>query len=164
MRDFTARGEPFSGFQNRHVTKDGRMVILETSGVPVFDDNGRFRGYRGIDRDVTSRKLGEEERARLKMAVDQAAESILITEPDGRIVYVNPAFEKITGYDGMSCWGEPPGYSEAGDTTGLISQVALENHFAGGAWPGITNRKKDGSLYEEEMVISPVRDCLRRQS
>ncbi len=159
MRDFTSKGEPYSGFQNRHITKDGRTVTLETSGVPVFDDNGRFRGYRGIDRDVTSRKHGEEERARLKMAVDQAAESILITEPDGRIVYVNPAFEKITGYERHEVIGRTPGILGSGRHDRRFFAALWETIQSGGVWSGhITNRKKDGSLYDEEMVISPVRD------
>ena len=159
MMSFASRGEPFSGFQNRHVTKDGRTVVLETSGVPVFDDSGQFRGYRGIDRDVTSRKHGEEERARLKMAVDQAAESILITEPDGRIVYVNPAFERITGYGRDEVLGRTPSILRSGKHDTAYFAALWGTIRRGEVWSGhITNRRKDGSLYEEEMVISPVRD------
>ncbi len=159
MMSFASRGEPFSGFQNRHVTKDGRTVVLETSGVPVFDDSGQFRGYRGIDRDVTSRKHGEEERARLKMAVDQAAESILITEPDGRIVYVNPAFETITGYGKNEVLGKTPRILGSGNHDRSYFASLWGTIRRGEVWSGhITNRRKDGSLYEEEMVISPVRD------
>jgi two-component system cell cycle sensor histidine kinase/response regulator CckA len=159
MMSFAARGEPFSGFQNRHITKDGRTVVLETSGVPVFDDNGVFRGYRGIDRDVTSRKQGDEERARLKMAVDQAAESILITEPDGRIVYVNPAFERITGYGRNEVIGKTPALLGSGKHDAGFFAALWGTISRGEVWSGhITNRRKDGSLFEEEMVISPVRD------
>jgi PAS domain S-box-containing protein len=159
MMSFASRGEPFSGFQNRQVTKDGRTVVLETSGVPVFDDKGHFRGYRGIDRDVTSRKHGEEERARLKMAVDQAAESILITELDGRIVYVNPAFERITGYGRNEVLGKTPRILGSGKHNAPFFAALWGTIARGEVWSGhITNRRKDGSLYEEEMVISPVRD------
>ncbi len=159
MMSFASRGENFSGFQNRHVTKDGRTVVLETSGVPVFDDKGRFRGYRGIDRDVTSRKHGEEERARLKMAVDQAAESIVITETDGRIVYVNPAFETITGYGRSEVLGKTPRILNSGKHDPGYIAAMWGTITRGEVWSGhMTNRRKDGSLYEEEMVISPVRD------
>ena len=140
MMSFASRGEPFSGFQNpSRMTKDGRTVVLETSGVPVFDEGGRFRGYRGIDRDVTSRKHGEEERARLKMAVDQAAESILITEPDGRIVYVNPAFEKITGTDAGRSSAGRRGCSGAAITTGRTSRRS-GGQFAGARSGRATSR------------------------
>ena len=159
MMSFASRGEPFSGFQNRHITKEGRTVVLETSGVPVFDDKGNFRGYRGIDRDVTSRKQGEEERARLKMAVDQAAESILITEPDGRIDYVNPAFERVTGYGKTDVLGKTPRILNSGKHDSAYFAVLWRTIKHGEVWSGeIKNRRKDGSLYEGEMVISPVRD------
>ncbi len=52
--------EPFHMLENRNVHRDGHEVVLETSGVPVFDDEGNFRGYRGIDRDITERKRLEE--------------------------------------------------------------------------------------------------------
>jgi|GEM_PF-1212056 len=159
MTNCASRGEGFSGFQNRHIRKDGRTVVLETSGVPVFDEAGVLLGYRGIDRDVTSRKHGDEERARLKMAVDQAAESILITEPDGRIVYVNPAFERITGYGREEVLGRSPGILGSGKHDRAYFGSLWKTISRGEVWSGsITNRKKDGTLYEEEMVISPVRD------
>jgi len=52
--------EPFYGLENINRHKDGHLVVLETSGVPVFDDNEQFQGYRGIDRDITNRKKAEE--------------------------------------------------------------------------------------------------------
>jgi two-component system, cell cycle sensor histidine kinase and response regulator CckA len=160
MTSFAPRGEPFSGIQKRHVTKDGGTVVLETSGVPVFGEDGYFRGYRGIDRDVTSRIQGEEERARLQMAVDQAAESILITEPDGRIVYVNPAFERSTGYGRNEMLGKTPGVLGSGRHDSAYFADLWKTITRGNVWSGhITNRRKDGTLCEEEMVISPVRDA-----
>lgn len=54
------RHEPFALLENTLVHRDGRLVYVETSGVPIFDEEGSFRGYRGIDRDVTSRKQAED--------------------------------------------------------------------------------------------------------
>lgn len=66
---------PFSDFENLNRHKDGRLVMLETSAVPLFDKNGAFLGYRGIDRDITRRKRAEvalaEERERLRKALDE---------------------------------------------------------------------------------------------
>jgi PAS domain S-box-containing protein len=56
----TGRMEPFVLLDNVNLHKDGHRVVLETSGVPIFDSQGRFRGYRGIDRDITARKTAEE--------------------------------------------------------------------------------------------------------
>lgn len=59
LAPIAAAHKPFSCLENANLHKDGRLVILETSGVPVFDDKGVFRGYRGIDRDITERKRAE---------------------------------------------------------------------------------------------------------
>jgi len=56
----TGRMEPFVLLDNVNLHKDGHRVVLETSGVPIFDSQGRFRGYRGIDRDITARKTAED--------------------------------------------------------------------------------------------------------
>lgn len=60
--DIVSRRLPFAALENTNRHKSGRLVVLETSGVPVFDSDGSFRGYRGMDRDVTERKRVEHER------------------------------------------------------------------------------------------------------
>ena len=67
-RDIAISRKSFSGLQNVVQHKDGHEVVLETSGVPVFDANGAFTGYRGIDRDVTERRRAAEE---LRRAYDE---------------------------------------------------------------------------------------------
>ncbi|MFQ5538286.1 MAG: PAS domain S-box protein [Gemmatimonadota bacterium] len=66
--ELMARREPFVRVENVNLHKDGRRVVLETSGVPLFDEKGRFRGYRGVDRDVTERKEVEEALERVNRA------------------------------------------------------------------------------------------------
>jgi PAS domain S-box-containing protein len=60
FRKFAKSRKAFSGLENFNLHKDGHEVVLETSGVPVFDENGQYLGYRGIDRDITKRKLAEQ--------------------------------------------------------------------------------------------------------
>jgi len=60
FRDIVDSREPFKGLENTNLHKDGRHVVLESSGVPIFDAAGNLIGYRGIDRDITERKLAEE--------------------------------------------------------------------------------------------------------
>jgi PAS domain S-box-containing protein len=57
---FSKSRKPFSGMENINLHKDGHEVVLETSGVPIFDENGEYIGYRGIDRDITKRKQAEQ--------------------------------------------------------------------------------------------------------
>jgi PAS domain S-box-containing protein len=61
FEEIVATRKPFSYLENMNQHKDGSMVVLESSGVPFFDTSGAFRGYRGIDRDITDRKRAEEE-------------------------------------------------------------------------------------------------------
>ncbi|MBA7706359.1 hypothetical protein ES703_115211 [subsurface metagenome] len=61
FRDIVASQKPFERLENVNLHKDGRPVVLETSGVPIFDEAGNLSGYRGIDRDITERKKAEEE-------------------------------------------------------------------------------------------------------
>ena len=64
--------EPFLGLENANLHKEGQLVVLETSGVPIFDESGNFIGYRGIDRDITERKRSEEELRKAKEAAEAA--------------------------------------------------------------------------------------------
>ncbi|MGQ9682402.1 MAG: PAS domain S-box protein [Anaerolineae bacterium] len=101
--DICRRGVPFSGLENTNLHKDGRLVILETSGVPVFNDSGDLLGYRGIDRDITVRKQAEIEQERLhkeveaqrqrfRAVIDSAPAAIALARaPDWTIEIVNPA-------------------------------------------------------------------------
>jgi PAS domain S-box-containing protein len=59
FKDIVESKEPFKDLENINIHKDGRMMVLETNGVPVFDTKGNLLGYRGIDRDVTERKSAE---------------------------------------------------------------------------------------------------------
>jgi PAS domain S-box-containing protein len=60
FRKFSKSRKAFSGLENINLHKDGHEVVLETSGIPVFDENGEYQGYRGIDRDISKRKLAEQ--------------------------------------------------------------------------------------------------------
>ena len=67
--------EPFHLLENRNVHRDGHEVVLETSGAPIFDAEGKFRGYRGIDRDITERKRLEEALRSLALLTGQESET-----------------------------------------------------------------------------------------
>ena len=93
---------PFSGVENVNLRKDGRWVVLETSGVPVFGGTGEFRGYRGIDRDVTERKHAEEalraSETLYRQLIEQAADGIFLADPNGKFILTNSATRRLLGY------------------------------------------------------------------
>ncbi len=93
---------PFSHLVNRNLHKDGHEVIIESSGTPIFDEDGQFRGYRGIDRDITERKLAEDalRKSDTLFRVFFASNPIasVISSPSGVIHMVNPAFLEKSGF------------------------------------------------------------------
>jgi PAS domain S-box-containing protein len=83
----------FELLENINVHKDGHLVVLETSGIPIFDAKGVFRGYRGIDRDITERKQAEQairaSEMRLRTAIESLPFDFFIIDKDGRYVMQN---------------------------------------------------------------------------
>ncbi|MGQ9699417.1 MAG: PAS domain S-box protein, partial [Armatimonadota bacterium] len=113
----------------------------------------------GIARDVTERKRMEAERARLALAVESAADAIVITDADANIQYVNPAFERMTGYSLEEVRGKTPRILKSGKHGPEFYKDMWDTIIRGEVWTGrITNRRKDGSLYLERCTISSVRD------
>ena len=112
-----------------------------------------------MDRSEGIRKHTEGKLARLGMAVDQAAEAIIITDREGTILYVNPAFERISGYSREEAVGKNPRILRSGKQDKSLYREIWGILARGEVWTGhLINRRKDGSLYEEDATISPVRD------
>ena len=92
--------------------------------------------------------------------MEQSAEIILITDPSGAIEYVNPAFERITGYHRDEVLGKNPRILKSGMQDHSFYEELWKTLTRGDVWSGVfQNLRKDGTLYEEEAVISPVRDA-----
>ncbi|MFA7533143.1 MAG: diguanylate cyclase [Tissierellaceae bacterium] len=95
----------------------------------------------------------------IRIAIEQAAVSIVITDKDGDIQYVNPAFESITGYTFGEVIGGNPRILKSGLTTDDVFDNLWETISSGRPWKGeLINRRKDGSIYYEEARISPIID------
>ena len=92
-------------------------------------------------------------------AIEQADEIIVITDSSGTIQYVNPVFEKVTGYASGEALGKNPRILKSGEHDDAFYQQMWKTITSGETWTGrVVNRKKDGSLFTEEMSISPVLD------
>ncbi|MDH5589204.1 MAG: ATP-binding protein, partial [Gemmatimonadota bacterium] len=96
---------------------------------------------------------------RLSSAVEQSADPVMITDRGGAIVYVNPAFQFVTGYSAAEVRGKSPSVLRSGVHPGTLYQELWTTIRSGSPYPGVfTNRRKDGSLYQEEKTITPVLD------
>jgi PAS domain S-box-containing protein len=99
------------------------------------------------------------DRNRLATAIEQVAESVIITDADARISYVNPAFERVTGYGRAEVIGKNPRFLKSGLQTPWFYDAMWAALTNGLPWVAdLVNRRKDGSLFTEETVISPIRD------
>jgi PAS domain S-box-containing protein len=114
---------------------------------------------RKLAREIQERKLAEETLGRLATAVEQAFETIVITAVDGTILYVNPAFERTTGFAAREAIGQNPRILKSDAHNAGFYRKIWETILAGGVWSGqFVNRRKDGTLYTEDSTISPIRD------
>jgi PAS domain S-box-containing protein len=102
----------------------------------------------------------DRERRQLATVVEQSPESIVITDTEGTIEYVNPAFERITGYSRTEALGQNPRLLKSGVQSPAFYQAMWAALTAGQSWVAeFVNRRKDGTLFREEAVVSPVRDA-----
>ncbi len=110
-------------------------------------------------RAAEKQKKTEKEVSRLHTAIEQAEETVVITDTDGTIQYVNPAFERITGYKADAVIGQNPNILKSGKHDESFYTEMWETITGGEAWVGhFINKKKNGELFEEEATISPIKD------
>lgn len=148
----TSRGYEFKG-----ICRNGETVYVETSAARAL--------YRGepvviaFVRDLADRRRSEEEQRLLSTAIEQSSESVVITDRQGTIQYVNPAFCRISGYEREELLGCNPRILKSGLHDDAFYGALWQTLASADVWRGrFSNRKKDGTLYEEEASITPVRD------
>ena len=101
----------------------------------------------------------DEESRLLRTALQATANAIVITDTQGRITWVNPAFTRFTGYTPEEVIGKNPRLLKSGQQDPAFYRNLWETVLAGQVWHGeLINRRKDGSWYIEEQTITPVRD------
>lgn len=139
--------------------RDGGLIPIEFKVRAVRNGGGEVIRVDTILRDISDRKQMEKEKILLAKAVEQAGESIMITAPDSTIQYVNPAFERTTGYTRAEVIGKNARLLQSGKHDQAFYQTMWTKLRGDGVWAGrITNKKKNGQLYEEDITISLVRD------
>ncbi|MCA2000913.1 MAG: PAS domain S-box protein [Chloroflexi bacterium] len=141
--------------QREVIRKDGSSIWVEVSARRLPDGN-----YQGVVRDVTERKRTEDKLRQLSSAVEHGPASIVITDIEGRIEYVNPKFTEITGFTLEEVLGKTP-YETFGSNP--PEEPGLSAHWRviseGGEWKGeMLNRRKNGETYWEAVSISPIKN------
>jgi len=133
--------------------------FMDITYSPYPADSDEILGFVVAARDITELKRAEEDLERLALAIHQAAETIVITDADAIIEYVNPAFERISGYTAEEAIGSNPRILSSGEQDATFYETMWKALVAGKHWKGrFVNRRKDGSFYTEEATITPVLD------
>jgi len=150
-------GFPVECLETQRLTKSGSALDVSLSISPMMDASGRITGASTIARDITLRKQSEE-RLKLQSAVlEAAANAIVITDYEGKIVWVNRAFTTMTGYDTEDVLGKNPRLLKSGEQPQSYYADLWSTISLGKVWHGeLINRRKDGTTYVEEMTITPV--------
>ena len=139
-------------------TKHGRIRTVSVSAGLIH-----LRGHRilqAILRDVSALRQAELERARLFTAIEQSGEVVMVTDTLGHIQYVNPAFEQLTGFSREEAVGKTPKILQSGKHNAAFYRDLWETISRGQSWHGrFVNQRRDGSIIEEDAIVSPVLDA-----
>lgn len=138
--------------------KDGSPIwILES--VSLVDSGEGKKVLQGTAIDITGRKHAEEKLRQLSNAVEQSSASIIITDKNGAIQYVNPYFSQVTGYSREEVTGKNPRFLKSGEMPPEGYQQMWTDIMESGVWRGeFHNRKKNGELFWERATISCIKD------
>jgi PAS domain S-box-containing protein len=139
-------------------TPSGRVLSLEATYSPVLNANNELSKVLLLGEDITDRKKQEQEHKRLSLVADNTDNSVIITDEDGRIEYVNKGFENMTGYTAEEVYGRKPGKFLQGPETNkeTIDRISEKLANAESIYEEILNYDKHGNSYWISMVINPI--------
>ncbi|NEX21622.1 EAL domain-containing protein [Thiorhodococcus mannitoliphagus] len=151
---------PAAGATGASATSQTYFEHLEDGRWYLASDSKTAEGGMACVRfDITEAKRRELELRKLSLVLEQSPASVMITDTQGSIEYVNPRFEEVTGYRADEVLGRKPSFLKSGDTSEEEYRDLWETLSAGREWRGhFHNRRKDGSIFWESASISPVRD------
>ncbi|WP_372942240.1 EAL domain-containing protein [Shewanella sp.] len=137
---------------------DGTMVPVYSSHTLINNTDNETEMYC-IDIDLSAQKKAEEQALTLSQAIEQSPISMILTDTDSKIEYVNSAFEKISGYSAAEVLGQSTSMLKSGLTPKSLYSELWENITCGKAWQGeLQNKKKNGDIFWEHAHIVPIFD------
>jgi PAS domain S-box-containing protein len=139
--------------------RDGHTTPVIYNASVYHDESGQVAGVFAAARDITDRKVAEKQLILLTTALEAAANGIILVDTGGTILWSNPAFSRMTGYSNVEIVGQTPSILKSGKHNQEFYSNLWETILAGKVWHGeVINRRKDGTLYYEEQIITPVID------
>jgi len=166
FKDIAASQDAFKALQDNEYIRYDDLPLETLEGQPIaveFVSNVYLVDHSKVIqcniRDITQRKQADAERKRLTAAVEQSGEVIFMTDAKGVFQYVNPAFERTTGYSRAEIAGQTPKILKSGEQDESFYHNLWQTISGGNIWTGrMVNRRKNGTLYTDEANISPIRN------
>ncbi len=154
------QGETHAGEEIEIEGFDGARRVVRNSAMPLRDGEGRIAGAIAVNEDITELMRRDQHLRELAGIVEQSDDMVVVTDCAAVIEYVNPAFERGTGYGPDEAIGRTPAILKSGLHDDAFYKELWGKLLSGAAFQHIvSNRKKDGTLYYEEKTISPIRDA-----
>ena len=140
--------------------KDGGPIPLEVESRPVLGAEGEVVQCWTVFRDISRRRQTEADAALAQRIIQNAHEGVMVTDPKGVIISVNPCFEKTTGYSAEEAIGQTANILHSGQHDEdfyreMWRAIGTDGHWQGEIW----NRRKDGEIYPEWLNITAIRDA-----
>jgi len=141
------------------VDQSGTEHFIKASGTPIWEHDGSFAGFRGTASDITEKTHSEITLHRLSRAIEHSPSIIIITDPQGRIEYVNPRFEEITGFAISDVLGQLPEAFQKSMNGEPGYEGIWETVSSGREWSGIVEgQRKNGESYWSSLSFTSVID------
>ncbi len=149
-------------YENEHrvLCKDNTYKwILDRGKIMSYTPDNKPERMIGTHSDISGRKQRELQIKKLSIAVEQSANTIVITDIEGSIEYTNPKFTQITGYSKEEAFGENPGILNAGTQSKEYYKKMWETILSGNIWRGeFHNKSKKGEFFWEQVTITPIKN------
>ncbi|ARS51010.1 diguanylate cyclase [Ectopseudomonas mendocina] len=144
-------------YRLRHA--DGTYRWFHSRGRLLRDEGGRPQRFIGIASDITQQRANDESLRQAAAVFDATQEGVLVTDPEQRIVHVNPAFSRITGYSAEEVLGQHPTLLKSGRHDAVFYQSLWQALHNRDAWSGeVWNRRKSGEIYPQWQCIRVIHD------
>jgi PAS domain S-box-containing protein len=156
--DVLDRQGSIQNIETYYKAKDGKEIPVLFSASLLVGNKGKKLGIVCVAQDITSLKQTQESNALQAAALDNVADAIEITDRDARYLYVNKAFESITGYQQQEVLGKTPAaLLRSGSHSTEFYQKIFDAIAKGEVWKGsLVSKHKNGTLYDQEVTLSPI--------